>query len=219
MKMNRTIILAACALIPVSGFAASLLSDNLPKSGNASYPGTTSQFESEEVITTGAVYEFIVDETAGKGMGNTDPEILKFGTDRLFDGYNERVGNTAIYGAWHGSLGATILIDLQDTYLVEAVSASLRTNGRRGASTFVAQVSEDGETFTNLGEWDGEQTVLDESEEDPKRNVEVVIAADSPVPARYVKVYLSHWDKEHTKRILNQLVVGEIAVWGDEMSR
>lgn len=216
--MKRFFLSTICALIPLSGFSAKLLSDNPAKSGSASYPGTTSQVSSDGTIYTGATYEFLTDDSAS-GLGNTDPEIVKFGTDRLFDGYNERVGNTAVYGAWHGSRGVTVLIDLQKVYEVEAVSASLRTNGRRGASTFVVQVSEDGTTFSELGTWDESKSVLDSGESDPQRNVEVVVSSANPVAARYVKVYLSHWDREHLDRQLNQLVVGEIAVWGDAASQ
>ncbi len=217
--MNRVINLSLCVLAPMSGFAAKLLTDNPAKTGVASYPGNTSEVSNAGVIWTGASSEYLVDDSVGGGFGTTDPAIVKFGTKRLFDGHNERVGNTAVYGAWHGRNGATVLIDLKAVYAVETVSASLRTSGRRGASTFMAQVSQDGETFEPLGTWDGERAVLDSEKEDAGRNVEVVISASDPVPARYVKVFMSHWDEVHSDRVLNQLVIGELAVWGDELAK
>jgi hypothetical protein len=217
MNIRRISILALCVLAPVSGFAAKLLSDNPAKSGVASYPAS-SELVNTGSIYTGASYEFLVNDSVGTGYGTTDPDLLKFDITRLFDGYNERVGNTAVYGAWHGNYGATVLIDLKGIYNIEAVSASLRTSGRRGATTFLAQVSEDGQAFQALGVWDQERTVLDSEEDDAGRNVEIVISASAPVAARYIKVFLSHWNEAHTDRMLNQLVIGELAVWGDEVS-
>ncbi|WPJ94898.1 discoidin domain-containing protein [Coraliomargarita algicola] len=218
MNLHYIAVLGLLALLPSHGYSAKLLTDNLEKTGVASYPGSTSQVVSEGRIQTGASAKFLVDATVGQGFGTTDPDLQEFGTQRLFDGYNERVGNTAVYGAWHSSLGATVLIDLKAVYDVAAVSASLRTSGRRGATTFIAQISQDGQSFEPLGVWDRSKAVLDSSEEDAGRNVEVTIQAEAPVSGRYLKVFLSHWDETHSDRLLNQLVIGELAVWGDELS-
>ncbi len=160
---------------------------------------------------------FLVDKSLGGEMGNTDPELVKFPTKKLQDGYSERIGTTAVYGGWHSRYGATILIDLKSLYAVEHVGCSIRANGNRGAATFKAMVSEDGENFTPLGVWDGTQSVLDASESDPKRNVEIVVSSENPSKARYVKVFLSTWDEATADRVYNQLVIGELAVWGEAL--
>jgi hypothetical protein len=198
--------------------SSSLLSDNVARTGSASYPGTTSKVSSQNRIGTAATYSFLTGESTETGPGNTDPHILELGKsqERLLDGYNERVGNTAIYGAWQSEYGATIVFDLNEEYDVSQVSASIREDSSRGTATFQAFVSEDGVTYSPLGAWDGSKVVLDSAESDPGRNTEIVISAPTPVKARYVKLYLSHWNEDHSARKYNQLVVGEVAIWGEK---
>lgn len=198
--------------------SSSLLSDNISRTGSASYPGTTSKVPSAGRIATAATYTYLVGEAAEKGIGNTDPHIIELGKslERLVDGYNERVGNTAIYGGWQSEYGATILFDLNEIYEINQVSASIREDSSRGTSTFKAFGSTDGITFSPLGTWDGSKIALDSAEADAGRNTEIIITAPSPVKARYVKVYLSHWNEDHTARKYNQLVVGEVAIWGEK---
>lgn len=199
-------------------WASNLLSDNATRTGPASYPGTTSTEPSSDRIATAARYEFLTDEASGIGMGNTDPHIVELSKsqERLLDGYNERVGNTAIYGGWQSEYGATIVFDLNDIYDVSRVSASVREDSSRGTATFQAFGSTDGVTYSPLGAWDGSKTALDSEESDAGRNTEIVITAPSPTKARYIKIYFSHWNEEHTARRYNQLVVGEVAIWGEK---
>jgi hypothetical protein len=63
--------------------------------------------------------------------------------------------------------------------------------------------------------WDGVKTPLDAAETDAGRSTEISIAAPAPAGARYIKIFLSHWDATHTTRHYRQLVVGEVAIWGD----
>ncbi len=217
MKLHATIVtigLAFLAVVPAQ--ASSLLSDNVSRTGSASYPGTTSKVSSPDRIATAAAYTFVTGDATEKAMGNTDPHILELpkSQERLLDGYNERVGNTAIYGGWQSEYGATVVFDLNEIYDVEKVSASVKEDSSRGTATFQAFGSTDGVTYSPLGTWDGSKVALDSAEADAGRNTEIVIAASAPTKARYVKVYLSHWNEDHTARKYNQLVVGEIAIWG-----
>ncbi|HEY9247520.1 MAG TPA: discoidin domain-containing protein [Rariglobus sp.] len=207
--------IALLAALPLP--ASNLLSGNAARTGSASYPGTTSKAPATGRIETGATYTYLTGETANTGIGNTDPDILKMdsGSSRLVDGYNERVGNTAIYSAWQGRHGATIVFDLKQPHNVNRVSVSVREDANRGAATFQAFVSTDGVTYAPLGTWDGAKTPLDATEADPGRNTEITIAPPAPAAARYVKIFLSHWDTTHTSRHYRQLVIGEIAIWGD----
>lgn len=219
MKPSLFTLLAGFALgtaLPTSG--SSLLTDNVARTGSASYPGTTSATPSAERIATAATYVFEAEESAGSGLGNTDPHILELpkSLERLLDGYNERVGNTALFGGWQSEQGVTAVFDLNDVYEVDRVSASVREDASRGAATFQAFGSVDGTTYAPLGEWDGNKTALDAGEADSGRNTELTIAPAAPVKARYVKVYLSHWNEDHSARKYNQLVVGEIAIWGEK---
>lgn len=215
----RIFILSAAALfLPVlTAHADQLLSDNTSRTSAASYPGTTSKVASTGRLETGATYAYLTDAAAGTGVGNTDPEILKMDGNltRLTDGYNERVGNTAIYGAWQGSLGATVVFDLKQPRNVSRVSVSVREDSNRGAATFQVFVSADGVAYAPLGTWDATKTPLDTAEADSGRNTELMIAAPAPVAARYVKIFLSHWDATRATRQYRQLVVGEVAIWGD----
>lgn len=198
--------------------ASSLLTDNVARTGSASYPGSTSKVASTDRTPTAATYTFLTGEATEKGMGNTDPHILELpkSQERLLDGYNERVGNTAIYGGWQSEYGATIVFDLNEVHDVTQVSASIKEDSSRGTATFQAFGSTDGVTYSPLGTWDGGKVALDSAEADAGRNTEIVITASAPTKARYVKVYLSHWNEEQTARKFNQLVVGEIAVWGEK---
>jgi hypothetical protein len=207
--------LAVLAALP--SHASSLLSGNVTRSGSASYPGGTTKVTSTGRLETGATYTYLTDAPANTGAGNTDPDIVKMDprSTRLVDGYNERVGNTAIYSAWQGQLGATVVFDLKQPHKIDRVSVSVREDTNRGAATFQAFVSTDGVTYTPLGTWDGTKTPLDSAEADPGRNTELVIAAPAPAEARYVKIFLSHWDENRTARPYRQLVLGEIAIWGD----
>ena len=218
MKTGLHFTAAAFALlasIPLQ--ASSLLSDNTPKTGSASYPGDTSKVPSKGRIATGVTYSYLTGEAANTGIGNTDPDIVNMSKslERLLDGYNERVGNTAIYGAWRSQHGATIVFDLKQIYGVDRVSISVREDTSRGAATFQAFVSTDGVNYSPLGRWDGSKITLDSSEPDPGRNTEISIAAPAPAKARYLKIYLSHWNETHTARLYHQLVIGEVAIWGD----
>lgn len=203
--------IALLAALPLQ--ASHLLSGNVSRTGSASYPGGTGK---APAIPTGATYSYLT-ATSGTGIGNTDPDIVKMDSSqtRLVDGYNERVGNTAIYGTWQGPHGATIVFDLQRSYAVDRVSVSLREDSSRGTATFQAFVSADGITYTPLGVWDGAKTVLDAAESDRGRNTEIAIASAAPAAARYVKIYLSHWNADQTERKYRQLVIGEVAIWGD----
>lgn len=210
-----SLALGLCAA--ASAPASSLLTDNVSRTGSASYPGTTSKEPSAERIKTAATYAFLTDEAAVTGIGNTDPHIIELSKslERLLDGYNERVGNTAIYGAWRSDYGATMVFDLGEIFDVSRVSASVREDSSRGTATFQAFGSTDGVTYSSLGEWDGSKVVLDSAEADAGRNTEIAIAPPAPVKARYVKIYLSHWNEKHTARKYNQLVIGEVAIWGE----
>jgi len=205
-------------LVTNSGQASSLLSDNVSRTGSASYPGTTSKVSSADRIATAATYTYLTGETTESGVGNTDPHIIELAKslERLLDGYNERVGNTAIYGKWQSEYGATIVFDLNEIYDVDRISASIREDASRGTATFQAFGSTDGTTYSPLGTWDGSKVTLDSAEGDAGRNTEIVITPPSPTKARYVKVFLSHWNEDHSVRKYNQLVVGEIAIWGEK---
>ncbi|MDQ8194767.1 discoidin domain-containing protein [Coraliomargarita sp. SDUM461004] len=193
-----------------------LLSDNTLLGGvNAThYPdGITAA----NAIATGATYTYLTDaETSG--IGDTDSGILtndaSFG--KLTEGQNLRVGGTGgPIGSWQPQSGATVLFDLKDTYYIDAVNFSVSTNGNAGIATYEAYVSTDNVTYTALGTWSGEKTVLDSGETNPGLNTQVSItAAALETEARYVKVYLSHWNSDHTVREYNQLALGEGAVWG-----
>jgi hypothetical protein len=204
-------------LAAISAHASNLLSDNVPRTGPASYPGTTSKVSSTDRLATGATYAYLTGEAANTGIGNTDPHIIDLGKslDRLLDGYNERVGNTAIYGGWQSQHGATIVFDLKETYVVNQVSVSVKEDSSRGTATFQAFVSTDGTNYSPLGTWDGSKITLDSSETDPGRNTEISITAPAQTKARYVKIFMSHWNEDHTARKYSQLVVGEVAIWGD----
>lgn len=197
--------------------ASNLLSGNVPRTGSAAYPGDTRKAPATGRIETGATYSYLAGDSANTGIGNTDPDILKMDKNlgRLVDGYNERVGNTAIFGTWQGQHGATIVFDLQRPHNVNRVSVSVREDSSRGTATFLAFVSTDGITYSPMGKWDGVKTPLDTTEADPGRNTEITIATPAPVAARYVKIFLSHWDETHASRQYRQLVVGEVAIWGD----
>lgn len=204
-------------LATLTAQASNLLSDNVARTGPASYPGTTSKVSSTDRIGTGATCVYLTGEAANTGIGNTDPHIIELSKslERLVDGYNERVGNTAIFGGWQSQHGATIVFDLKETYDVSQVSVSVREDSSRGTATFQAFVSTDGTNYSPLGVWDGSKIALDSSEADTGRNTEISITAAAPTKARYVKLYLSHWNEEHTARKYSQLVVGEVAIWGD----
>lgn len=203
-------------LTALSLHAADLLSGNESRFGSASYPGDTTKIPSTGRIATGASYTYLTDAAANTGIGNTDADIIKMdaGLNRLLDGYNERVGNTAIFGSWRGQHGATVVLDLKQTHDVHAVSASVREDSSRGTATFQAFVSTDGATYTPLGVWDGAKVTLDTAEGDAGRNTEISITAPAPVQARYIKLYFSHWDETRASRKYQQLVVGEVAIWG-----
>lgn len=198
--------------------ASSLLTDNVSRTGSAAYPVTTSKVSSSDRIATASTYTFLTGEATEKALGNTDPHILELpkSQERLLDGYNERVGNTAIYGGWQSEYGATIVFDLNEIYDVEQVSASIKEDSSRGTATFQAFGSTDGVAYSPIGTWDGSKVALDSAEADAGRNTEIVITASTPTKARYVKVYLSHWNEDHTARKYSQLVVGEIAIWGEK---
>jgi hypothetical protein len=206
----------AALLTTLSLSASDLLSGNVSRAGSASYPGDTSKTPATGRIDTAAAYTYLTGEAANTGLGNTDPDIVKMDNslERLLDGYNERVGNTAIYSSWRGQHGATIVFDLKQSHDVSRVSASIREDSSRGAATFLAFVSADGINYSPLGMWDGAKIALDAAEADSGRNTEITIAAPAPVAARYIKLYLSHWDETHTSRKYHQLVIGEIAIWG-----
>lgn len=209
-----SVTLAFLAALPAQ--ASNLLSGNVSRTGSASYPGDTTKAPSTGRLETGATYTYLND-AATTGIGNTDPDIIKMdhALGRLVDGYNERVGNTAIYSAWQGLQGATIVFDLKQLHNVNRVSVSTREDSNRGAATFQVLISTDGVTYTPLGKWDGVKTALDTAEADSGRNTEITLAAPAPAAARYVKIFLSHWDETRTTRAYRQLVVGEIAIWGD----
>ena len=218
MKLHAVLFSTSLALMAaMSSQASSLLSDNVARTGSASYPGTTSKESSTDRIGTAATYSFITGEATEKGIGNTDPHIIDLAKslERLLDGYNERVGNTAIYGGWQSEYGATIVFDLNEIYDVDRVSVSVKEDSSRGTATFQAFGSTDGINYTPLGTWDGSKVPLDAAEPDAGRNTEITITAPTPTKARYVKVYLSHWNEDRTTRKYNQLVVGEVAIWGE----
>jgi hypothetical protein len=210
--------IALLVVLPLQ--ASNLLSGNVSRNGSASYPGDTSKTPAAGRLETGATYTYLTGETANTGIGNTDPDIVKMDsrTVRLVDGYNERVGNTAIYSSWQGQYGATIVFDLKQLHNVDRVSVSVREDANRGAATFQVLVSSDGNTYSPLGMWDGSKTPLDVAEIDAGRNTEITIASPGPVAARYVKIFLSHWDETHASRKYRQLVVGEVAIFGDRRS-
>lgn len=219
--MNSRLILSSVAVavlcsLPVQ--ASGLLSGNTSRYGSASYPGDTTKVSSTGRIDTGATYTYLTGEASNLGLNNTDADIVKMDQNqtRLVDGYNERVGNTAIYSSWQGQLGATIVFDLNKPCNVDRVSVSTKEDGNRGAATFQAFVSLDGTTYAPLGTWDGGKAALDAAETDSGRNTELTIAAAAPVEARYVKIFLSHWDEIHASRKYRQLVIGEIAIWGEQ---
>lgn len=218
MKSYVVFLSAGLALAAaIAAQASDLLSDNVSRTGPASYPGTTSKVPSADRIATGAAYQYVTGEAGNTRIGNTDPHIIELNKslERLLDGYNERVGNTAIYGGWQSQYGATIIFDLKETYDVNRVSVSVREDSSRGTATFQAFVSTDGISYSPFGAWDGSKITLDSSEADAGRNTEMSIAAPAPTKARYVKIYLSHWNEDHTARKYNQLVVGEVAIWGE----
>ena len=213
-------LLSSAALVIFAALpaqASNLLSGNVSRAGSASYPGDTSKTPATGRLETGVTYSYLTDAAAGTGAGNTDPDIIKMDprSTRLVDGYNERVGNTAIYSAWQGQLGATIVFDLKQSHQINRVSVSVREDANRGAATFQVFVSTDGVTYSPLGTWDGTKTPLDVAETDSGRNTELTLAAPAPVAARHVKIFVSHWDATHTTRQYRQLVIGEVAIWGD----
>jgi hypothetical protein len=218
--MNPRLLLSSATLALLTPFplqASNLLSGNVARTGSASYPGGTSKRPATGRIETGATYIYLTGDAANTGIGNTDPDIIKMSKslERLVDGYNERVGSTAIYGAWKSLQGATIVFDLKQSHNVDSVSVSIREDANRGTATFQAFISTDGINYSPLGVWDGTKVTLDTAESDPGRNTELSITAPAPVEARYIKLYLSHWDETHTSRKYQQLVIGEVAIWGD----
>jgi len=218
MKSHPLFTLATLATFAASSVqAADLLSENISRTGAASYPGTTSKVASADRIATAATYTFLTGEATNTGMGNTDPHILDLSKnlERLVDGYNERVGNTALFGGWQSEYGATIVFDLNEVYDVSQVAVSVREDSSRGTATFQALVSTDGTDYVPLGTWDGSKVPLDSGEPDAGRNTELIITASTPIKARYVKIYLSHWNEDHSARQYNQLVVGEVAIFGE----
>ena len=218
IKTCSVLIAGISMLAPASLCASKLLTDNAAKSGPSSYPSGTSKIVSDGAIDTGATFTYVTDVPTNMLEGNTDPDIVKMDITKLQDGYNERVGRTAVYGKWQSKYGATVLIDLQKVYDVDMVSASIRVDSKRGAATFKVEVSTDGENYTPFGTWDESTVVLDPDQDHPGRNTEISIAGAAPTKARYVKVYLSNWNADHTKRKYVQLIIGEIAVWGEDVA-
>lgn len=216
--LSRTLLacLSATVLSILPATAANyLLSDNtLLGTGVSYYP---SGVATGSKLTTGATYTYLTD-SGTTGLGNTDAQIIANDASfrKLKDGYSARTGgNNASFGGWQAASGATLLFDLKDIYLISNVDFSVQQQGNAGIATYQVYVSTNNIDFVQLGTWDGTKTVLDAGESDAGRNTQVSISAfATPIEARYVKIYLSHWNSDHTTREYNQLVLGEAAIWG-----
>lgn len=221
MNPRLSFICASLALLAaMPAHAAFLLSDNVVRADGVSvYPRGVSV---DNRIATGATYTYLT-ESGNTGLGNTDAQIVTNDASfaKLMDGYNERAGgSSAVYGTWQGQSGATILFDLKDTFVIDHVSVSVRDINATGAgvATYQVYVSTDGINYTALGTWGGDKNILDSAQSEPGRNTELSISAAALTEARYVKIYLSHWNADHTSRLFNQLAIGEVAIWGAHTS-
>lgn len=228
MKLICASIMAAslCGFPATQAKAAFLLSDNTLTSGNLFMAGTPK-------ITTGATYTLAYGNI-GNTRGNTDSQLYtednRNSRRRLTDGYSTIDGNTGIYSSWGNGTGtgsgdgpfkanvATIILDLKAVYRLE--SASLNTMFKQsgtdytvGVGTFQIWISTDGQTYTQAGTWTGDTPAL--SDLDSNNNITLNVAL-SNVDARYVMFYVSKAnDAPNHKAITQQIVLGEIMVYGD----
>ncbi|WP_043583353.1 discoidin domain-containing protein [Geminisphaera colitermitum] len=226
-NLLRNFAIATIAMTAATAAHAAefLLSDNTDRSASvAAYPGPVT---AANRIVTGVTYSYLTDaaNSANKGVGDTDASIIS--TDNyyagikreLLDGYSERGGgNNASNSSWQNSVGATILFDLNQNYLISKVAVSVGHNGNQGVGDYQVFVSTDNNTFTALGIWDGSKNMIDGAEStNPGRNTELSITATTLAEARYVKIFLTNWNPALTSRLYNQLAIGEVAIWGDNV--
>lgn len=189
-------------LVPVLAAALALLTDN-PK-GQA-FPNEVRR------IHTGATV--VWDET---GAFSADLEILKtrldsspFHRSRILNGDFFGSGDSCVWGAWDGALHVAFTIDLKAQYLVSKVTLWSSENlAVRGLSGYTVALGADGTNFTSVSRRDVPPD-FDGGFGKEVHPVPLDCVLEKPAVARYVRVLVDRRLGSH------QMVLGEVAVWGD----
>ena len=133
------------------------------------------------------------------------------GRSRLLNGNVFGDGNAMVYGPWAaGRKNASFVVDLKSPYLVRKVTLwSAEQRGVRGCAGFSVALSRDGRSFTELAKCENP------ADYDVPRKGKGIICApldctlEKPAVARYVRIVA----EQHPGR--RQMVLGEVAVWGE----
>ena len=133
------------------------------------------------------------------------------GRSRLLNGNVSGDGNAMVFGAWGaGRKKASFVVDLKSLFLVSKVTLwSAEQQGLRGCANFSVALSRDGTTFTELAKHENPADY-----DVPQKGKAVVCspldcALEKPAVARYVRIVAEQHPGRH------QMVLGEIAVWGE----
>ena len=133
------------------------------------------------------------------------------GRSRLLNGNVFGDGNAMVFGAWGaGRKKASFVVDLKSLFLVDKITLwSAEQRGLRGCASFSVALSRDGTTFTELAKHENPADY-----DVPQKGNAVVCspldcALEKPSVARYVRIVAEQHPGRH------QMVLGEVAVWGE----
>ena len=133
------------------------------------------------------------------------------GCSRLLNGNVSGDGNAMVFGPWGaGRRRATFTVDLKAQYLVRRVSLwSAEEKGVRGCESFAVALSRDGTNFTELARHVNPSDYAAGAGGRTFTCSPLACELERPAVARFVRVAAVQHPGRH------QMVLGEVAVWGE----
>lgn len=150
------------------------------------------------------------------GVAASDPHFVataldSAGRSRLLNGNVSGDGNAMVFGPWGaGRRNASFVVDLKSLFLVRKVTLwSAEQKGLRGCESFSVELSRDGKTFTSLA-----KRVNPVDYDVPQKGDAIVCSPldcelEQAAVARFVRIVAVQHPGRH------QMVLGEVAVWGE----
>ncbi len=162
-------------------------------------------------IETGATLSWIANGDFSTDKGIVATQRDRAGRQRVLNGRLVGDGDASVWGTWGGgAYRATAAFDLQTPHLVESATVwSAEKRGTWGMAEFSVALSSDGQTWFDAGVCRVPPDYMGKSDDKPKPEP-FDLVLEKPAVARFVRVCVRKNPNRH------QMVVGEIAIWGDE---
>ena len=185
-------------------FAALALLSGNPK-------GQTFPEASVPRIDTGASIAWITEGAFASNPHFVATALDAAGRSRLLNGHTHGDGNAMVFGKWGaGRQKASFVVDLKSLFLVRKVTLwSAEEKAIRGCESFTVALSRDGTNFTQLAQHVNPVDFAAGQGGPHFTCSPLDCELENPAVARYVRIVAAQHPGRH------QMVLGEVAVWGE----